>query len=88
MMKSLRSACRPRKWCSKNTRNLKAGQAGLAMWPETIAYRAVNCPSNSAMIREENKYEKRKRVQLPVFKASGGVQPGVDLNCSGDLEAT
>ena len=27
-----------------------------------------------------------KPVELPVSKASGGVLPGVDLNCSADLE--
>ncbi len=29
---------------------------------------------------------RRKRVELPVSKASGGVLPGVDLNRSSDLE--
>ncbi len=28
----------------------------------------------------------RKRVQLPISKASGGVMPGVDLNRSSELE--
>jgi hypothetical protein len=29
---------------------------------------------------------RRKSVSLPVSKAVGGVLPGVDLNCSADLE--
>lgn len=29
---------------------------------------------------------RRKRIELPVSKATGGVLPGVDLNRSGDLE--
>lgn len=29
---------------------------------------------------------RRKQVELPVSRATGGVLPGVDLNCSGDLE--
>jgi hypothetical protein len=29
----------------------------------------------------------RKRVALPVSRASGGLLPGVDLNRSSDLEA-
>jgi hypothetical protein len=29
---------------------------------------------------------RRKRVELPVSKASGGVLPGIDLNRSSDLE--
>jgi hypothetical protein len=35
------------------------------------------------------KPERRRRhpVRLPVSRASGGVQPGVDLNHSADLEA-
>ncbi len=32
------------------------------------------------------KAKSRKRVLLPVSKASGGVLPGVDLNRSSDLE--
>jgi hypothetical protein len=32
------------------------------------------------------KTSRRKRVELPVSKASGGVLPGVDLNRSSDLE--
>lgn len=32
------------------------------------------------------KASRRKRVELPVSKASGGVLPGVDLNRSSDLE--
>ena len=34
----------------------------------------------------EPKAKRRKRVSLPVSKASGGVLPGVDLNRSSDLE--
>ena len=34
----------------------------------------------------EPKPVRRKRVELPVSKASGGVLPGVDLNRSVDLE--
>ena len=29
---------------------------------------------------------RRKRIELPVSKATGGVLPGVDLNLSSDLE--
>jgi hypothetical protein len=29
---------------------------------------------------------RRKRIELPVSKATGGVLPGVDLNRSSDLE--
>jgi hypothetical protein len=32
------------------------------------------------------KVSRRKRVTLPVSKASGGVLPGVDLNRASDLE--
>ena len=32
------------------------------------------------------KGDRRKQIQLPMSKASGGVLPGVDLNRSGDLE--
>jgi hypothetical protein len=38
------------------------------------------------LILTRRKTERRKRVELPVSKASGGVLPGVDLNRSGDLE--
>ena len=31
--------------------------------------------------------KRRDRIELPVSRASGGVQPGVDLNRSTDLEA-
>ena len=34
----------------------------------------------------EPKAKSRKRISLPVSKASGGVLPGVDLNRSSDLE--
>jgi hypothetical protein len=34
----------------------------------------------------KSKGNRRKRVKLPVSKASGGVLPGVDLNRSADLE--
>jgi hypothetical protein len=32
------------------------------------------------------KMNPRKRMKLPISKATGGVLPGVDLNRSGDLE--
>ena len=38
------------------------------------------------LILAEPKARGRKRVLLPVSKASGGVLPGVDLNRSVDLE--
>lgn len=38
------------------------------------------------LILAEPKAKSRKRVFLPVSKASGGVLPGVDLNRSSDLE--
>jgi hypothetical protein len=38
------------------------------------------------LILTRRKTERRKRVELPVSKASGGVLPGVDLNRSSDLE--
>jgi len=38
------------------------------------------------LILTKTKMDQRKRVVLPVSKASGGVLPGVDLNRSGDLE--
>jgi hypothetical protein len=36
-------------------------------------------------ILAESKQQARKRVRLPVSKASGGTLPGVDLNRSSDL---
>lgn len=39
-----------------------------------------------ALILSMPKPSKRKPVQLPVSKATGGVLPGVDLNRSSDLE--
>ncbi len=39
-----------------------------------------------SLILTRPKMDPRKRVKLPVSKASGGVLPGVDLNRSGDLE--
>ena len=39
-----------------------------------------------ALILTRPKMDRRKRVALPVSKASGGVLPGVDLNRSSDLE--
>ena len=39
-----------------------------------------------ALILTRPKMGRRKRVALPVSKASGGVLPGVDLNRSSDLE--
>ena len=38
------------------------------------------------LILSSPKASRRKRVELPVSKASGGVLPGVDLNRSSDLE--
>lgn len=38
------------------------------------------------LVLTKSKVARRKRVVLPVSKASGGVLPGVDLNRSGDLE--
>lgn len=38
------------------------------------------------LILTSPKASRRKRVELPVSKASGGVLPGVDLNRSSDLE--
>jgi hypothetical protein len=38
------------------------------------------------LILSPSKEGRRKRVQLPISKASGGVLPGVDLNQSGELE--
>ena len=39
-----------------------------------------------ALILAKPKTSGRKRVELPVSKATGGVLPGVDLNRSCDLE--
>jgi hypothetical protein len=38
------------------------------------------------VILAKPKAEMRRRVELPVSRASGGVRPGVDLNRSADLE--
>ncbi len=38
------------------------------------------------LILAKRKASRRKRVELPVSKASGGVLPGIDLNRSSDLE--
>ena len=39
-----------------------------------------------AIILSRPKTSRRKRVELPVSKATGGILPGIDLNRSGDLE--
>ncbi len=39
-----------------------------------------------ALLLAKPKARGRERVELPVSRASGGVQPGVDLNRSSDLE--
>ena len=39
-----------------------------------------------ALILSKPKTSRRKRVELPVSKATGGTLPGIDLNRSGDLE--
>lgn len=39
-----------------------------------------------ALILSKPKISRRKQVELPVSKATGGVLPGIDLNRSGDLE--
>ena len=39
-----------------------------------------------ALILSKPKEGRRKRVELPVSRATGGVLPGVDLNRSSDLE--
>jgi hypothetical protein len=39
-----------------------------------------------SLILTRRKANSRKRVELPVSRASGGVLPRVDLNRSGDLE--
>jgi hypothetical protein len=38
------------------------------------------------LILSRTKASRRKRVELPVSRARGGVRPGVDLNRSSDLE--
>jgi hypothetical protein len=38
------------------------------------------------LILSPSKGDRRKRIQLPISKSSGGVLPGVDLNRSGELE--
>jgi hypothetical protein len=38
------------------------------------------------LILSKPKMGRRKRVKLPVSKATGGVLPGIDLNRSSDLE--
>ena len=38
------------------------------------------------LILSKAKASRRKRIKLPVSKATGGVLPGVDLNRSSDLE--
>ncbi len=38
------------------------------------------------LILAKRKASRRKRVELPVSKASGGVLPGIHLNRSSDLE--
>lgn len=39
-----------------------------------------------ALVLSKPKGSRRKRVELPVSKAAGGVLPGIDLNRSSDLE--
>ena len=39
-----------------------------------------------ALILAKPKTIHRKRVELPISKATGGVLPGIDLNRSSDLE--
>ena len=38
------------------------------------------------LILSKARSSRRKRIELPVSKATGGVLPGIDLNRSGDLE--
>lgn len=40
------------------------------------------------LVLAKAKTGRRKRIELPVSKAKGGVLPGVDLNRSSDLEET
>ena len=39
-----------------------------------------------ALILSKPKTSRRKRIELPVSKATGGVLPGIDLNRSSELE--
>jgi hypothetical protein len=39
-----------------------------------------------ALLLSKPKTGRRKRVKWPVSNATGGILPGIDLNCSGDLE--
>jgi hypothetical protein len=38
------------------------------------------------LVLSKAKTGRRKRIELPVSRATGGVLPGVDLNSSSDLE--
>ncbi len=38
------------------------------------------------LILSKARASRRKRIELPVSKATGGVLPGIDLNRSSDLE--
>lgn len=38
------------------------------------------------LILSKARSSRRKRIELPVSKATGGVLPGIDLNRSSDLE--
>jgi hypothetical protein len=38
------------------------------------------------LVLSKAKTGRRKRIELPVSKATGGVLPGIDLNRSSDLE--
>ena len=38
------------------------------------------------LILSKAKASRRRRIELPVSKATGGVLPGIDLNRSSDLE--
>jgi len=38
------------------------------------------------LILSKAKASRRKRIELPVSKATGGVLPGIDLNRTSDLE--
>jgi hypothetical protein len=38
------------------------------------------------LVLSKAKASRRKRIELPVSKAAGGVLPGIDLNRSSDLE--
>ncbi|UCE53496.1 MAG: hypothetical protein JSV31_30370 [Desulfobacterales bacterium] len=38
------------------------------------------------LVLSKTKASRRKRIELPVSKATGGVLPGIDLNSSSDLE--